>query len=145
MRLPQVHHRLSLLSPSLPLPRFLSPKFPPRRSSSISTPAYLRAQSRVAVDKQIATFAPSSMNLSRFINLVPVNALGAEDGGGGGPNGSATSSITNTATATLEDEGTLIGKILQNERPLFAFVFNLETWMWCLFLLNFRSGSFFCP
>lgn len=44
------------------------------------------------------------MNSSRFLNLVPINAIVAEDGGGGGSNGSL-SAVASTAAA--EDEGDL--------------------------------------
>ncbi|KAF7119344.1 hypothetical protein RHSIM_Rhsim13G0005000 [Rhododendron simsii] len=103
MRLHKVYHRFSLLSlsspPSLPLlhhsPRPLSSSFlsiKPHRSLPIPR------HSRTTV-KSI-----KSMTTSRLHNIVPINAVAAEDGGGTGSNGAVSSSSSSPPAAT-SDEG----------------------------------------
>ncbi|KAL6968624.1 hypothetical protein U1Q18_034423 [Sarracenia purpurea var. burkii] len=105
MRLQKVYHRFALVSlpshVSLPLHRHL-PKpislFPftlsPKSSRSLSIPRH----SRTTV-KSI-----KAMAASRFRNLVTINAVATEDGGGDASNGSVSSSSSTGATANVDYE-----------------------------------------
>uniref|UniRef100_A0A5B7B2U5 Probable glutamyl endopeptidase, chloroplastic n=1 Tax=Davidia involucrata TaxID=16924 RepID=A0A5B7B2U5_DAVIN len=102
MRLHKVYHRFSLLSFSPPpLLLHISPK--PLTSSTPSSLAINPTRSLpIHIHSKIAVKSIRAMTVSRFHNLVPINAVGAEDGGSGS-NGSASSSSTIT-TSTAEDE-----------------------------------------
>lgn len=67
------------------------------------------------------------MNVSRFVNLVPVSAVGAEDGGGGGANGSAASSNASSTAAILDHEGNL--QIEMSCLRSFFLSFFLDCWV----------------
>ena len=94
MRLHKVYHRISLLSVSATSPLTpITPSF-----LSLSPPSILRLRPNNAV-RSVKTIA---MTASRFRYLVPINAVAGEDGGGG-PNGSVSSSAT--ATPPTDNEG----------------------------------------
>lgn len=94
-----VCHRLSLLSftpHSLP--------FKPAQLPSVLSPAGLRARPRNDAVRSVRTVAV--MSSSRLRNIVPLNAVVAEDGGGGASNGSVSCT---TADTPFEDEDSTLG------------------------------------
>ncbi|XP_048336663.2 probable glutamyl endopeptidase, chloroplastic isoform X1 [Ziziphus jujuba] len=101
MRLHKVYHRLSILSFT---PLSLSPHFLTLKPLQFSSPVHLRARSSNDVVRSLRSTA--TMASSRLRNLVPVNAVLAEDASaGGGTNGSASSSSSATVvTPAAEDE-----------------------------------------
>ncbi|PON72391.1 Peptidase [Trema orientale] len=108
MRLHKVYHRLSLLSISISVsPLSLSLK-PTTHFSSASPPAGRRPRRSFASLRSVRN--ATTMATSRLRNLVPLNAILAEDGTGGGSNGSVSSSSSSSASAAAladdEDDST---------------------------------------
>ncbi|PON61711.1 Peptidase [Parasponia andersonii] len=102
MRLHKVYHRLSLLSISISIsPLSLSLK-PTTHFSSASAPAGRRPRRSFASLRSVRN--ATTMATTRLRNLVPLNAILAEDGTGGGSNGSVSSSSSTSAAALAEDE-----------------------------------------
>lgn len=106
MRLHKAYHRLSILT-LCPLTLTLSPHLlslkPLQFSSVCNHPLRLRARpSRRHAVTSVRTSV--TMASSRLRNLVPVNAVVAEDAAADGSNGSVSSSTNATA---IEDEGSL--------------------------------------
>ncbi|XAR58375.1 Acylaminoacyl-peptidase [Bertholletia excelsa] len=105
MRLHKVYHRFSLFSlsppPSLPLLHHLA-----KPLSSVSSLVTRRPARSLSIPRHSVTTVRSAgaMTASRFHNLVPLNAIGTEDGGGS--NGSVSSSA---ATASAADDEALDG------------------------------------
>lgn len=100
MRLQKVCHRFSVFSPPPRSPTFASfLSLNLNRSTPIYTLRHLKTHSK-ATPKSINT----TMNSSRFLNLVPISAIVSEDGGGSGSNGSLSAAAS---SAAAEDEGGL--------------------------------------
>lgn len=108
MLLHKVYHRFSLLSLSSPPSIPLLHQFPkPLSSSSFLS---LKPHRSLSIPRHSRTTLKSikSMTNSRLHNLVPINAVAAEDatGTGTGSNGSVSSSSSPPAD-TSNEEGTL--------------------------------------
>ncbi|XP_057461521.1 probable glutamyl endopeptidase, chloroplastic isoform X3 [Actinidia eriantha] len=107
MRLHKVYHRFSLLSlssaPFLPLLHHL-PK-PLSSSPSLS----IKSARSSPIRSHLRTTAKSlkAMAASRFHNLVPINAVAAEDGGGSNSSLSSTSSAAADATTVDYEDSAL--------------------------------------
>ncbi|GFZ04531.1 prolyl oligopeptidase family protein [Actinidia rufa] len=107
MRLHKVYHRFSLLSlsspPFLPLPHHL----PKPLSSSPSLSIKSARSSPIRSHLRTTVKSLKAMAASRFHNLVPINAVAAEDGGGSNSSLSSTSSAAAAATTVDYEDSAL--------------------------------------